>query len=227
MSDEPREIIVVDYGLGNLYNVQRALAHIGAISRITDDPGELESAAGVVLPGVGAFGDAITRLTDTGLATALREYAASGRPLLGVCLGMQLLFGESHEFGRWSGLDLIAGSVERLTSRALGDRVVKVPHVGWNSVHAVRPGGWEGTPLEGLSSDVSQYFVHSYRAVPADSSAVLGVTEYGGESFCSTVAAGNIFGCQFHPELSGAAGLQIYRNFAAIAGAQAAGSNAS
>jgi glutamine amidotransferase len=226
VNDDVREIVVVDYGLGNLYSVQRALSHVGASSRITSDAFELEGAAGIVLPGVGAFGDAIERLNATGLASALRDYAASGRPVLGVCLGMQLLFSASHEFGLHPGLDLISGSVERLSTQGENGRVVKVPHVGWNTVRAVRIEGWEGTPLEGLPSEVPQYFVHSYRAVPLDPATVLGVTEYGGENFCSSIAAANVFGCQFHPELSGPGGLRIYQNFAMIAGAQAAGSKA-
>lgn len=224
MNVESRELLIVDYGLGNLYSVQRALHHVGVASSITGDPAALERAAGVVLPGVGAFGDAIDRLNATGLADALRDYAASGRPVLGVCLGMQLLFSESHEFGQRDGLDLIAGTVERLAPQGEQGRVAKVPHVGWNVVRAVRPDGWGETPLEALPLELPQYFVHSYRATPRDPAAVLGVTDYGGETFCSSVAAANVFGCQFHPELSGPAGLQIYQTFATIAGARAAGS---
>ncbi len=209
----PPDVVVVDYHLGNLYNVVRACEFTGLPARITSAPADVAAADAVILPGVGAFGDAMEFLRDSGMADALRSFAASGRPLLAICLGMQLLMTESYEFGRHQGLGIVAGPVIRLSS-ATG---LKVPQVGWNRIHkpATKNGeAWQGTLLDGLHDGEYMYFVHSYYAVPDDPSVVLTTTRYGDTEFCSSLRAGNILGCQFHPERSGPQGLRMYRRLA-------------
>jgi len=209
----PPDVLIVDYHLGNLYNVLRACEFAGIPARITSNPAEVSAATAVILPGVGAFGDAMEFLRDSGMAEALRLFAASGRPLFAICLGMQLLMTESYEFGRHQGLDIVTGSVVRLSS-AEG---IKVPQVGWNRIHKppMKNGNaWQNTLLDGLRDGEFMYFVHSYYVVPNDSSVVLTNTRYGETEFCSTLHTGNILGCQFHPERSGPQGLRMYLRLA-------------
>jgi glutamine amidotransferase len=211
-------VAVIDYGMGNLYSVARAceVAELGVV--VTSDPAEVDRADGVVLPGVGAFGDGMRELDARGLVEPLKRYARAGRPFFGICLGMQFLLGESLEFGRTAGLGLIAGAVVPLGEpRGDDGEVLKVPEVGWNTI--VRPptcSTWARTPLATLASPTPFYFVHSYVAVPTDPRVVAAVTRYGDVEFCSALSKDNLFGCQFHPERSGASGLELYRNFAAI-----------
>jgi len=215
------DLVVVDYRLGNLFNVVRACESVGLPSRITSLPADVAGADAVILPGVGAFGDAMEFLRDSGMADALRSFAASGRPLLAICLGMQLLMTESYEFGRHQGLGVVGGSVIRLNSPA----GLKVPQVGWNRIAKLATANgqangqsnsqsWDGTLLQGLRDGEYMYFVHSYYVVPDDSGVVLTTTRYGETEFCSTLRAGNILGCQFHPERSGPRGLRIYQQLA-------------
>lgn len=216
------DVAIVDYGMGNLFSVKQACVQVGLVAEITSDPAFVRAAAGVILPGIGAFGDAMATLRREGLVEALREVAAAGRPLLGVCLGMQMLMTESHEFGRHEGLGLIPGDVVRLQDAAEGARKLKVPQIGWNRVHA--PGGasdgetppaWRGTLLEGLPDGMFMYFVHSFYTRPADPQVVVATTRYGPIEFCSALRASNVFACQFHPERSGPQGLRLYAQFAA------------
>ena len=206
------EVAVVDFGTGNLYNVERALFHVGLRARTTSSPADVLGARGVVLPGVGAMRDAMQALDESGLGDALRKVAERGTPLFGVCLGMQLLMEHGNEFGPHTGLGIIPGSVVQFKT----ERGLKVPHIGWNSV--VRPDQapdrWLHTPLEGLPRKVYQYFVHSYYVEPSDLNLVAGVTTYGGQEFCSVLSRHNVFGCQFHPERSGPTGLRMYQRFA-------------
>jgi glutamine amidotransferase len=209
----PPEAIIVDYHLGNLYNVVRACEFTGIPARITSIPSDVAAAAAVILPGVGAFGDAMECLRDSGMAEALRLFAASGRPLFAICLGMQLLMTESDEFGRHQGLDIVGGSVVRLGS-ATG---FKVPQVGWNRIHkppTKNGDAWQGTLLDGLNDGEYMYFVHSYYVAPNDPSVVLATTQYGETEFCSSLRTGKILGCQFHPERSGPRGLRMYLRLA-------------
>ena len=210
-----KQVAIVDYGLGNLFSVEQACRAVGLGATITHDPRVIARADAVVLPGVGAFGDAMATLRRLDLVSVLQETPASGRPLFGICLGVQLLMSESHEFGRHKGLGLIAGEVVPLTGASEGGRRVKVPQVGWNRVHA--HGGpaaerWAGTPLEGMSDGEFMYFVHSFVVVPEDESVTLSTTTYGDTEFCSSVQVGRIFACQFHPERSGLRGLGVYGN---------------
>jgi len=204
------EVTVVDYGLGNLFNVKLALESLGASVKVTSDGAEILRAGMVVLPGVGAFGEGMRNLRDRGLVEPLREVASSGRPMLGICLGMQLFMTESEEHGLHQGLNLIEGRVVRFDDCRDSTPKYKVPHVGWNSL-SVTPKS--GSHLADLPSDPHVYFVHSYYVVPKDGALASATTTYGGQPFCSAIKAGNVQGCQFHPERSGHVGLQILGSF--------------
>ena len=218
------KVAVVDYGLGNLFSVKHACHHAGLEAVISSSVREIEKADGVILPGVGSFGDAMASLRRLDLVSPLRDAAASRKPLVGICLGMQLLLSESYTSGRNRGLGIIQGEVVRIENEKTGGPATKVPHVGWNRILAqaggmsdrISPRGepWEGTLLSGLREGEFMYFVHSYYPLPADEGLVLSVTPYGGMRFCSSLRKGNVFASQFHPERSGPRGLQIYRNLA-------------
>lgn len=205
-----KPVLIVDYGLGNLASVARAARHLGAEPVISSDPARLRDAERAILPGVGAFGVAMANLDRLGLIEPLQHYAESGRPLLGICLGMQLFMEESSEGGMHAGLGLIPGPVVRLSeARSSG---IKVPHVGWSSLE---PDGrdWSGTALDGLQPGEALYFVHSYHVRPRDPSDVLAYTTYGESRFCSVIARSAVVGCQAHPEKSGESGLRLLGNF--------------
>lgn len=206
------DVAVVDYGVGNLYSVCRALAHVGASGFVTSDPRDVERASAVLLPGVGAFGNAMENLRRLGLVGPLKEAAASGRPFIGICLGMQLLMEESEEFGRHPGLGLIPGDVGKMDCR----QNARIPHIGWNRI--TRPPSpkdpWADTPLDGLPDGTFMYFVHSYHARPTRREVVLAETTYHGQTFCSALRSGNVVGMQFHPERSAADGLRVYAHIA-------------
>jgi imidazole glycerol-phosphate synthase subunit HisH len=199
---------IVDYGLGNLFSIEQACRKAGILARVTDRPAEIARAALVILPGVGAFGDAMRELRRRDLVSVLRAHATSGRMLFGVCLGMQLLMDESQEFGTHRGLGLIPGVVERLP----GQPGMKVPQIGWSKVDAER--SWEHTPLAGVATGSYFYFVHSFHVRPADPHDILASSAYGGTSYCSAIQRGSVFGVQFHPEKSGPTGLSVYAGFA-------------
>jgi imidazole glycerol-phosphate synthase subunit HisH len=205
----PPEIAVVDYGAGNLRSVAKALERSGLKPTVTGDPEALPRASGVVLPGVGNFAAAAERLRSRGLAEALAAARAAGRPYLGLCLGLQLLFDESEEHGRTPGFGWLAGRVERFPGRDAGGRPLRVPHIGWNRVR------FRGNHpmIAGLPPEDTFYFVHGYRAVPADPERIAGVAEYGGE-FAAAVADEGVFAVQFHPEKSQWAGKRLLDAFA-------------
>lgn len=210
---------VVDYGLGNLFSIRRAGEHAGMEVVVTPRKEEILRADVVILPGVGAFGDAMATLHRLDLVEVLREIANSDKPLIGICLGMQLLMSESCEFGVYKGLGIIEGSVVRFENPQEGDRLLKVPQVQWNRIfhsNDGRPEGdpWRDTPLAGLPEGQFMYFVHSFYVRPIDPSVILSVSRYGHVEFCSTLRRRNVFACQFHPERSGSAGLQVYHNLA-------------
>lgn len=222
MSDSPgASVAIVDYGLGNLFSVRQACEHAGLRADITSDSGVIANANAIVLPGVGAFGDAMTNLRKLELISPIKDAAAAGTPLLGICLGMQLLLSDSSEFGEHDGLDLVPGSVVRFPDPT-GTTDFKVPQVGWNKVyrgkHEARSASdspSESTIMDGVPDGAYMYFVHSYYASPSDPAAVALTSTYAGVDFCSGIVLGNIIGFQFHPERSGPLGLRIYRNFAA------------
>lgn len=208
------EVTVIDYGVGNLLSVSRALEHCGAKVTITADPQNILSASRVVLPGVGAFADGMAALKVSGLDTVVHQVAAKGTPLLGICLGMQLLFDESEEFGATTGLGLIPGRVVNIPAITTTGESQKIPHIGWNELVLL---DHIRTLQAGLLADVTGgdavYFVHSYMAVPALNSNRLADCIYGGIQISATVQRDNVFGCQFHPEKSGVVGLKILRRF--------------
>jgi len=197
---------VVDYGMGNRRSVQKGLEHVGATATITSDHEQLLAADGLVVPGVGSFPLAMRNLQSLGLSELIRSRAADGVPILGICLGMQLLFERSQELEATEGLGLLAGGVTWLRTRGL-----RVPHIGWNEVRFERP-----SPLTGglPSPGCPFYHVHSLAARPSDDADVVGTSEYG-ERFATIVARGSVFGVQFHPEKSSTHGLRMLRNFVA------------
>ncbi len=210
-------VAIVDFGMGNLFSVQKALEAVGLDTAITNDPNEVRAARAVVLPGMGAFGDAMEELRAHGLVEPLQELVKNGKAFLGVCLGLQLMLEESLEFGRHEGLAMIEGTVVRFEKPVESGLELKVPQVGWNAIHIPEGASsdhWNGSPLEGLPSGVRGYFVHSYYAKPRDPAVILGASRYGHIEFPAALRKGNLFGCQFHPEKSGPRGLDIYRNFA-------------
>ena len=204
---EPVNIAVVDYGMGNRRSVEKALEHIGARASVTSDLSRLREADGLVVPGVGAFPRAMDNLRGLGLDELLRSRVASGTPVLGVCLGMQLAFDSSTEQGGAEGLGIIAGEV-----RALEAGPLKLPHIGWNEVRFTRP---QSPLLEDLPRECAFYHVHSFAPVPARPQDVLGTAVYGAP-FVSAVEKDSFYGVQFHPEKSSAAGLRLLANFARI-----------
>jgi glutamine amidotransferase len=200
-------VTIVDYGLGNLLSVARGFERAGADVLVTSSPEDVRRATRVVLPGVGAFADGMAGLSDRGLVEPLVEHARAGKPLLGICLGMHLLMETSEEFGRNSGLGIVAGRTVALAP-ADGD---KVPNIGWRPL--VPAGEWDGTVLDSLAPAAEAYFVHSFVAEPADPAARLADAEHGGRPFTAVLRVDNVAGTQFHPEKSGPVGLRILANF--------------
>ncbi|MBI3603949.1 MAG: imidazole glycerol phosphate synthase subunit HisH [Nitrospirae bacterium] len=213
-------IAIIDYGMGNLRSVQKAFEAVGHQAVVTRESHVIADASHVVLPGVGAFADCMANLQQYGLIEPIRKAIASGKPFLGICLGLQLLFTESEEFGLHKGLDIVPGRVKRFPpprgpeSAAASDTsgkpaaCLKVPHMGWNALSVTRP----APPLRGIETGAYFYFVHSYYVEPQEPSVVCSVTEYG-VPFASSIWRENIFACQFHPEKSQTVGLSIIRNF--------------
>lgn len=195
-------IAIIDYGMGNLRSVQKGFEKAGVEAAVVRDPREVDSAGGVVLPGVGAFADAMDNLRSLKLDEAVHRAVEAGKPFLGICLGQQLLFEASEEWGLHAGLGVFPGLVRRLPEG------LKVPHMGWNQVEKVRP----NPLLAGVPDRTSFYFVHSYYVDPAEEELVLGLTEYG-LRFASVAGRGKVFGIQFHPEKSSYLGLLILKNF--------------
>jgi glutamine amidotransferase len=201
-------IAIIDYGMGNLRSVQKALERVGHAATITDDPAVLADASKLILPGVGAFRDAIGAIEARGLADPIRAAIEGGKPFLGVCLGLQLLFDTSYEDGTYRGLGIVPGEVVRF--ELPGE--FKVPHMGWNQISLRR----RAPILSGISDGDYFYFVHSYYVVPRDESVIALETDYAA-SFCSGIWRDNLFAVQFHPEKSQDAGLKLLKNFAELA----------
>jgi glutamine amidotransferase len=209
-------VVVIDYGVGNLLSVNRALAHCGARVSVTSDPAEIHAADRVVLPGVGSFPDGMAALKAHDLDLVVKKVASSGTPLLGICLGMQMLFDESEEFGVTAGLGLIPGRVVTMPTLTQAGEPQKIPHIGWNElVLPAQRKSWQGTLLADVSLGEAVYFVHSYMAVPASHTYRLADCNYGGTPIAAVVSRDNVVGCQFHPEKSGEVGLAVLRSFIA------------
>ena len=203
-------IAIVDYGVGNIRSIKKALSRVGNVDIVVScDHIEISSCDGVILPGVGAFAHAMAALKERNLDSVIKEYERSNKPILGICLGMQMLFDSSSEFGFSKGLGIIRGDVRRLPSK-LG---LKLPFISWSPIKTREADIWKDTILDDLQDGEDMYHVHSYHAVPSNSSNILSLSTYQDFNFCSTVKKGNVYGCQYHPEKSGARGLKIISNF--------------
>lgn len=207
MKSAPK-ISIIDYALGNVFSIKNACEHVGMDAVITSSKKEILNADAVLLPGMGAFGDAMETLHRLDLVSVLHNVAQSGKWLIGICLGIQLLMSESSEFGKHKGLGIIEGSVEPFIKSEVGERKLKVPQIGWNKIFPTRQ--WNDSPLESVRPGEYFYFVHSFFPQPRDKSVILSETKYGDIEFCSSLMVGNIFACIFHPERSGKAGLKVY-----------------
>jgi glutamine amidotransferase len=207
-----KKVIIINYNSGNIFNVARAFRYLECDVAVVSRSEELSQGDYLVLPGVGAFGDGMAALRERQLVAPLLEWVDMGRPLLGICLGMQMLLESSEEFGQFEGLGIVPGSVKKLSV----DLGVKVPNIGW---HALLPQGqscadeWRHSILHGITSEEDMYFVHSYGAYPHEPTHWLARTQFGVQSFCSVLRKDNVYGCQFHPEKSAQAGLRVLRNF--------------
>ena len=199
-------IAIVDYGVGNLFSLKSSFAAIGEEVVVTGDAQEIKNAEKIILPGVGAFGDAAKKLTETGLAEVVKEEAEKGKPILGICLGMQLLFDKSFEYGEHNGLGLIGGEIRPISDVIPKD--LKIPHIGWNALHFK---GEKSRIFKYINDGDFVYFVHSFYGAKCDES-VSATAEYGAE-LTASVEKGNVYGCQFHPEKSGEVGLKILKAF--------------
>ena len=208
-----KKVVIVDYQLGNLFSVQQACLHLGYDAVVTSDPSVLMDADYAILPGVGAFGDAMSNMHKLDLVEPLKDFIASGKPFMGVCLGLQLLFTESEEFGSTKGMNLIEGVVKKFSPKNTEGGTLKVPQIAWNQIHAVSHNDWAKTPLRICKEGDFMYFVHSYYVQPDSKDVVLSSTEYGGYPYCSSIIKDNIFACQFHPEKSSSEGVNIYANW--------------
>lgn len=198
-------IAIIDYGVGNLFSLKSSFAAIGAEVKVTAEKAEIEKADKIILPGVGAFEDAAEKLRQSGLVDVIKEQTANGKPLMGICLGMQMLFEKSYEYGEHDGLGLIKGSVKSIAD--VIPKEYKIPHIGWNALKFKK----DNPLFKYISEGDCVYFVHSFYAADCDD-AVIATAEYGAE-LTAAVADGNIFGCQFHPEKSGKVGLNILKAF--------------
>jgi len=208
------EVVVIDYGVGNLLSVKRGLEHCGAKVTLTADPEKIVSASRVVLPGVGAFRNGMLALERLGLVPVIRELALRETPLLGICLGMQLLLEVSEEFGVTEGLGLIAGRVISVPTQTLAGTRQKIPHIGWSALQLPQASTcWEKTLMRDNREGEAAYFVHSFMAVPTDPANRIADCLYGGQLISATIGRNQITGCQFHPEKSGEVGLKILRRF--------------
>lgn len=208
-----QKVVIIDYGAGNLLNVVRAFEHCDAEVSIAETADAIEGASRLVLPGVGAFSDSMQELRNREMIESVLSYAKSGKPLLGICLGMQMLLDSSEEFGNWDGLGLIPGKVIGIPNTDIANLPHKIPHIGWNQLISGQFTDWERTVLDSISERSSVYFVHSFMAVPDDEQHRLADCDYGGRQVCAVVQRENVIGCQFHPEKSGPVGLQIIQNF--------------
>lgn len=206
------KVAIIDYQLSNLFSVKHAFDYLKVDSEITSDKSVISTSDAAILPGVGAFGDAMNNLKRFDLIDTIKEFIASNKPFMGVCLGMQLLFSESEEFGNHQGLNITEGKVIKFASK---DQEIKVPQIGWNQILKLDK-TWDNSPLKNIKNGEFMYFVHSYYVVPQDRSIILSETTYEGIRYCSSLLKDNIFAAQFHPEKSGPAGIKIYRDWISL-----------
>ncbi len=212
-----KKVVIIDYQMSNLFSVQRACEYAGITPLISHKKDDIKNACGVILPGVGAFGDAMKSLEALNIVDAIKDFICSGKSFLGICLGLQLLMSDSDEFGYHKGLDIIKGSVTKFSSRTQEGATIKVPQVGWNQIFSPSDKSDvfdDQTLLKGVGQGEYMYFVHSYYVIPEDKGLVISETNYEGIKYCSSIQRDNIFAVQFHPEKSADQGLEIYKKWA-------------
>ena len=214
MNKNVKKVVIIDYQLGNLFSVKQACDSVGINAEISSNREEILKADALILPGVGAFIEAMNNLKKFGLDDAIQTKVNGGTPIFGICLGQQLLFTESEEFGAGKGLDLISGVIKRFPE-TIEERKVKVPHIAWNTIFKLNK-EWDNTALKDLNNNDFMYFIHSYYVKPKDDACILTLTNYDGIEFCSAILRNNIFATQFHPEKSADKGILIYKNWALI-----------
>lgn len=209
-----KTVTIIDYGIGNIHSVTRAFEKVGATPLLTTDREQILNAERLVLPGVGAFADCMSAFNSFHLGDVVREFARKERPLLGICVGMQMLFDVSEEFGTTEGLGILKGRVVALPKNAQNGERLRVPNIGWIELSAAK--SWDGTVLDSVEPKTSVYFVHSYYAMPASPADILATYDFGGHSIVAAVSSGPLVGCQFHPEKSGPAGLSMLKRFMSL-----------
>lgn len=207
------KVTVVDYGIGNLLSVKRALEYCGAEVELTDSPRLIENAERLVLPGVGAFADGMSGLRERRLISAIKKYARADRPFLGICLGMQMMLEVSEEFGSHEGLGLIPGRVVKISDTGIDGTPHKIPHIGWNQLALASGADWRETILAGVQPGDAVYFVHSFTPMPTNQQTRLADATYDGRTISAVIRSSCLYGCQFHPEKSGQVGLRILKCF--------------
>lgn len=206
-------VAIIDYGMGNLFSIENACRASGLDPIITSEKEIIMNSPAVILPGVGAFGDGVKALKKLDLHSSIKDFINSGKPFMGICLGMQLLMSESEEFGKHDGLDIIKGEVVKFPNRNNLMEKVKIPHIGWNQIIYANQMDSKGSPLENIKNGEFMYFIHSYFVKPFSEKYIFTTTEYCGIKYCSGIRKGNVFGFQFHPEKSGPRGIEIFKNF--------------
>jgi imidazole glycerol-phosphate synthase subunit HisH len=214
MKTSKKKVIIIDYHMSNLFSVMHACDYLGLRAEISSEKKDIEKADGIILPGVGAYGDAMKNLQRLDLLEPLKAFVQSGKPFMGVCLGMQLLFTESEEFGNSKGLGIIKGNVIRFPMQTKKNETVKVPHIGWNTIYPSSKANWKESPYKNIKENEFMYFVHSYYVSSLPKDTILSLTTYGGIEYCSSVLSNNVFATQFHPEKSGNEGIKIYKAWA-------------
>lgn len=205
------KLTIIDYGSSNLYSVINACKTFGIEAEVSSDHDIILNSDAVILPGVGAFNEAMSNLKDLGLIEPIKEFINSGKPFMGICLGLHLLFERSEEFGNTEGLGVVKGSIKKFPYNI--DQNLKVPQIAWNTINSTNNGNWERSPLSTIDKEAYMYFVHSFYADAEDSEVVLTETKYNDVTYCSSILKNNIFATQFHPEKSGDLGLEIYKNW--------------
>lgn len=209
-----KKVSIIDYQMGNLFSVRQACLQAGLNPIITSDPNEIMNSDGVILPGVGAFGDAMQQLKSLNLIDSIKNFIETRKPFFGICLGLQLLLSKSEEFGQYEGLNIIRGEVLKLRITSDEANVIKIPEVGWNQIEGNEE-KWNSSPLSEINQGEFMYFVHSFYVQPEKNNIILSETNYEGFRFCSSIKNENIFAVQFHPEKSALNGISIYKQWAA------------
>ncbi len=213
-----KKVVIVDFELGNLFSVIHTCLHIGLDPIVSNKKEDITSADALILPGVGAFGYAMDRLEKLDLIYPIKDFIQTGKPFMGICLGMQLLFSESEEFGHHKGLDIIKGEIIKFPVTDTNGEKIKIPQIGWNQIYQKENGqdDWQASPLQDLENHQYMYFVHSYYARPENKSCILSLTNYSNVEYTSSIISGNVFATQFHPEKSAEKGINIYKKWSQL-----------